>query len=79
MQQFIAELSKVIDQAEFEKYWRCYSVTNPGFTVGFGFTGRRISIRIESSQPERWGSENFRRIFSRAVREVDRECNVRWI
>ena len=79
MQRFIAELSSVIDKEAFDTSWGSDRVANPNYSVEFGFVGKRISITIESAQADRWGSVNFQRTFSSAVRRVDHNCNVRWI
>lgn len=79
MQRFIAELSSPINETAFDESWRRDCVANPNYSVAFGFTGRRISITIESALADRWGSTAFQRTFSNAVRRVDHLCNVRWI
>jgi hypothetical protein len=79
MQRFIAELSSLIDKEAFDNSWRSDGVANPNYSVDFGFVGRRVSITIESTQADRWGSVSFQRTFSSAVRRVDHNCNVRWI
>lgn len=79
MQVFIAELSNLIDQGEFEKSWNGDSTGNPFLKVDFAFTGRRISIKLESSPLGRWQSDSVHRTFSSAVRRVDKDCNIRWI
>jgi hypothetical protein len=79
MQRFIAELSSLIDKDAFHQCWQSDCVANPNYSVDFGFDGRRVSVSIESTQADRWGSASFQRTFSSAVRRVDHNCNVRWI
>ena len=79
MQMFIAELSNLIDQGEFEKSWQKDGSVNPFLKVDFGFTGRRISITLESGPSGRWKPDTVHRSFSSAVRRVDPKCNIRWI
>jgi hypothetical protein len=79
MQRFIAELSSTIDKDAFDKSWLSDGIANPTYSVAFGFAGRRVSITIESTQADRWGSASFQRLFSSAVRRVDHHCNVRWL
>ena len=79
MQMFIAETSKNIDRAGFERFWQISSTTNPAFKVAFGFAGNRISAKVESSNENRWQSDDFHRAFSSVVRLVDQSCNIRWI
>ena len=79
MQRFVAELSSLINKDAFDESWRIDCIANPNYCVAFGFAGRRISITIESTQADRWGSAAFQRTFSNAVRRVDHLCNVRWI
>jgi hypothetical protein len=79
VQVFIAELSNSIDQGEFEKSWHSDGSVNPFLKVDFAFTGRRISITIDSGTSGRWQSESVHRTFSSAVRRVDQKCNIRWI
>jgi hypothetical protein len=47
--------------------------------VDFEFTGRRVSITIESSLSGQWQSDDFHRTFSGAIRRLDQNCNVRWL
>jgi len=79
MQRFIAEVSNPIDKDGFEKSWGSDSGIDPHLTVKFQFTGRRISITIESTNDGRWQSDSFHRTFSSAVRRIDQKCNIRWI
>jgi hypothetical protein len=79
MQMFIAEVSKVIDKAAFEQSWRTDAAIDRNFEVTFAFAGRRISATVECRLDRRWQSDSFRRVFSSAVRRVDRNCNVKWL
>jgi hypothetical protein len=80
MQRFIAELSTPVDQSEFEKSWKSDSTVSETMpNVQFTFSDRRVSAVMESASPNRWPSAAFYRIFSAAVRRVDRACNVRWL
>jgi hypothetical protein len=79
MQRFIGELSTLINKDAFDESWRSDCLANPNYCVAFGFTDRRVSITIESTQVDRWGSASFQRTFSDAIRRVDHLCNVRWI
>jgi hypothetical protein len=79
MQRFIAELSNLVDHAEFERSWRGDTSRKPAFKVEFGFSGRRVSITVHSDLPGEWRSEDLHQTFAEAVRRVDRNCNVRWL
>jgi len=79
MQMFIAEVSNVIDKAAFEQSWDSDSAIDRDFQVTFVFAGRRISANVECRLDRRWQSDSFRRVFSSAVRRVDRSCNVKWL
>ena len=79
MQRFVAELSGLINKAEFYKSWNTDSPVDLDRTVGFAFDGRRISITIDSKLSEKWPSEDLHRMFSQAIRRVDQHCNVRWL
>jgi len=79
MQVFIAELSNLIDQGEFEKSWRSDGSVNPTLKIDFAFAGRRISMKIDSGSSSRWQSDSVHQTFSSAVRRVDQTCNIRWI
>jgi hypothetical protein len=79
MQFFIAELSNLIDQGEFEKSWHRDDPVNPFPKVDFGFSGRRISITLEPGPSGRWETESVHRSICTAVRRVDPRCNIRWI
>ncbi len=80
MQTFIAELSTVIGEADFERSWRneqSFNEKQP--KVKFTFSGRRVSAVVDSQSSERWTSSNFHQFFSAAVRRVDQACNIRWL
>jgi len=80
MQRFVAELSTVIEEADFERSWSSdQSLNGKQPKVKFTFSGRRISALIYSDSSERWPSASFYRTFGAAVRRVDRTCNIRWI
>ena len=79
MQVFIAELSNLIGQGEFEKSWHRDDAVNPFLKVDFGFAGRRISITLEPGPSGRWQTESVHRSVTNAVRRVDQRCNIRWI
>jgi hypothetical protein len=80
MQTFVAELSTVIGEADFERSW-CSdpSLTDQQPKVKFTFTGRRVSAVVDPVSTQRWASISFYRIFSAAVRRVDQACNIRWL
>jgi hypothetical protein len=79
MQIFIAEVTKLIDQAAFEQSWKNDPAFEGHFQVTFAFAGRRISATVECPLDRRWQSDSFHRAFSNAVRRLDRSCNVRWL
>jgi len=79
MQLFMAELSGPIDELEFERSWKSDAAIDPSLAVTFGFTGRRVSIKIDSDPSNQWKSESLHRTFSSAIRRVDQRCNIRWI
>jgi hypothetical protein len=80
MQRFVAELSTLIEEADFERSWRSdQSLDEKQPKVKFTFAGRRVSALIESDSSERWASSSFYRTFSAAVRRVDHACNIRWL
>ena len=80
MQRFIAELSTVIEEADFNRSWcNDQSLNDKQPKVKFTFDGRRVSVLVDPDSTERWDSSSFYRIFSAAVRRVDRTCNIRWI
>jgi hypothetical protein len=77
MQLFVAVLSNLIDQSEFEKSWRlhCAGMQDAGVT----FAGKRITLTLEPGPEGRWQTEIVHRKLSDAVRRVDQLCNIRWI
>jgi len=80
MQRFVAELSTVIDRAEFEKCWHADpSVTETQAKVEFVFTGSRVSAAVDCGAANPWPSASFHSTFSAAIRRLDRRCNVRWL
>jgi len=79
MQRFIAELSKQIETAEFERAWQNDSVKNPNVRVAFAFAGRRVTITIDPLLSPPWQSDDFHRTFSSAIHRVDQYCNIRWL
>ena len=79
MQRFIAELSKLVDKAEFERSWQSDTARKPDFKVKFDFTGRRVYITVHSDLPGEWPSDVLYRIFAAVIRRIDRSCNVRWL
>ena len=79
MQRFVAELSGLINKAEFEKSWNSDSRIDLDRTVDFVFDGRRISITVDSKESQKWPSDDLHRIFSQAIRRVDQHCNIRWL
>jgi hypothetical protein len=80
MQRFIAELSAPIEAADFEKSWRSDQILKDKQPKAvFTFSGRRISVVIESDSEERWDRSEFYRVFSTAIRRIDPACNVRWL
>ena len=79
MQRFIAELSNPIDQIQFEKEWQSDSSIDRSFTVGFTFSGRRVTIIIDSGRDAQWQSHDFHRTFSNIIRRLDQHCKIRWV
>jgi hypothetical protein len=79
MQFFVAELSNLIDQGEFEKSWRTECSGDFFPEVSFVFAGRTISLKLAPAPDGRWPTESVHRTFSSAVRRVNRGCNIRWI
>jgi hypothetical protein len=79
MQRFVAELSGLIDKADFQRSWNSNLNVSLDWTVDFGFVRRRISITIDSKLSNKWQSDDFYRTFSSAVRRVDQHCNIRWL
>ena len=80
MQRFMAELSKAIESAAFERSWQSdASVNGLQPKVEFAFEGRRVSAVVHSDPAERWPPVNFHRSFSEAIRRLDGACNIRWL
>jgi hypothetical protein len=80
MQRFVAQLSILIEQSEFERSWHSdQSLKDTQPNVEFLFDGLRVSALVDSDLSDRWPSASFYRTFSAAVRRVDRGCNIRWI
>jgi len=79
MQVFVAVLSNVIDQVEFEKSWSSDGAGNLFPGAGFSFAGRKISMTLAPGPDGRWQTESVHRTFSSAVRRVDQSCNIRWM
>ncbi len=80
MQTFMAELSKVIEEVDFERSWgRDLSLNDKQPTVKFTFSGRRVSAVIDPASSERWVPSTFHSSFSAAVRRIDNACNIRWL
>src|SRR5215510_8978781 len=79
MQRFIAELSNPIDEAQFESEWQGDSSIDRSFTVGFTFTGRKVSIVIDSVRSAQWQAHDFHRVFSNTIHRLDQHCNIRWL
>ena len=79
MQLFVAVLSNLIDQGEFEKSWRLDCAGNPLGDAGFSFADRKISLTLEPGPDGRWQTDMVHRKLASAVRRVDQTCNIRWI
>ena len=79
MQVFVALLSNVIDQGKLETSWHSDRSVDPLSEVVFAFNGRQISMTFELGPSGRWQSESVHRAFSKAVRRVDQDCNIRWM
>jgi hypothetical protein len=79
VQLFVAVLSNLIDQSEFEKSWRLHCAGNLMQDAGLSFAGKRISLTLEPGPDGRWQTEVVHRKVSDAVRRVDQSCNIRWI
>jgi|ERR1017187_2341903 hypothetical protein len=80
MQRFVAELSKPIDQAAFEKSWESgQALTETQKKVDFVFAGCRVSMVVHSELSDQWPSTGFHRTFSAAVQRLDRVCSIRWL
>lgn len=79
MQVFVAVLSNLIDQGEFEKSWRTDCPGEMFSDAALAFAGRTISLRLAPGPEGRWQTEIVHRTFSSAIRRVDRGCNIRWM
>jgi hypothetical protein len=79
MQVFVAVLSNLIDQVEFQKSWHLDCTGSLLRDAGFSFTGRKISLTLEPGPDGRWQTEIVHRTLSSAVRRVDQKCNIRWM
>ena len=79
MQRLIAELSRVIEKAEFDRSWQSEASAHAELKIDFAFDGRRISATIHSESDSPWDSQSFRRAFGRVIRRINASCNVRWI
>jgi len=80
MQRFIAELSRPIEKAEFERSWSSHeSLDATQAKVEFAFDGRRVSAVVHSDSSHQWPSVSFHQSFSAAIRRLDGVCNVRWL
>lgn len=80
MQRFIAELSKPIDQAEFEQSWESgQSPTGTPKKVDFVFAGSRVTMVVHSEVSDQWPSSGFHQTFSAAIQRLDRVCSIRWL
>jgi hypothetical protein len=79
MQRFMAELSRTIEKAEFEKSWHNAPGGDAGPKVEFVFAGRRVSVFVHSDADHQWPMANFYKTFSAAIRRLNSECNVRWL
>ena len=79
MQRLIAELSRVIEKAEFDRSWQSEASARTELKVDFAFDGRRVSATIHSETDSPWDSQSFRRAFSRVIRRINASCYVRWI
>jgi len=79
MQVFVAVLSNLIDQGEFEKSWRTDCPGDMFPEANVVFAGRTISLKLEPGPDGRWQTESVHRTFSSAVRRVDHNCNIRWV
>jgi hypothetical protein len=79
MQVFVAVLSSVIDQNEFEKSWRRDCSHNLLPEAGFAFAGKKISLTLDPGPEGRWQTEIVHRAISTAVRRVDQGCNIRFM
>jgi hypothetical protein len=79
MQLFMAELSAKIDKLDFERSWKSDAAIDTGLAIAFSFTGRTVSIKIDSNLTNQWKSESLHEKFSSAIHRVDRSCNIRWL
>jgi hypothetical protein len=79
MQVFVAVLSNLIDQGEFEKSWRADCPADMFKDADLAFAGRTISLKLEPGPDGRWQTESVHRTLSSAVRRVDQSCNIRWM
>lgn len=79
MQRFVAELSRNVDPAEFEKSWLSDPKLGKDPKVDFVFAGQRVSACIHTETAGQWPSANFRQTFSAAIRRLNGACNVRWL
>jgi len=80
MQRFVAELSRLVDEADFERSWCSdQSLNDKKPKVSFTFSGRTVSAIVDSDPSERWASSSFYGTFSAAIRRIDHACNIRWL
>jgi hypothetical protein len=79
MQRFIAELSNPMDQCQVEVAWKSCSGTHRSGNIVFDVRGPRVTIVIDSKVDERWPTDDFYRTFTKAVRGLDKHCNIRWL
>jgi hypothetical protein len=79
MQVFVAVLSNLIDQGEFEKSWRTDCSPDMLPDCNFSFAGRTLSLKLAPGPEGRWQTEKVHRTVSSAVRRVDQSCNIRWM
>ena len=79
MQRFVAELSTTIEESAFERSWQSDQSLDTQPKVEFTFSGRRVSAIVASDSIGHWPTASFYRIFSAAIRRIDRTCNIRWL
>jgi hypothetical protein len=79
MQVFVAVLSNLIDEGEFQKSWRLDCAGNLFADASVAIAGRKISLMLEPGPDGRWQTEVVHRTLSSAVRRVDQNCNIRWM
>ena len=80
MQRFVAQLSRPIDPAEFERSWKNeQSLIDTQPKVEFVFLGQRVSAVVHSECAAPWPSAGFHHAFSLAIRRLNRVCNIRWL